>query len=164
VVTKGKVYKGFLGRSGMEPNKGLKIVAYDDDFHAISQRYLHFAPENDVQIVYFRQGFEDQDRIDRELEDYSIPKNLVTVVEMDELFELALKRKTPEQTGIPFPQDADKYFVDGLGYCRERGGSIGEAGFVPIAAQLPNDKVTIISQDHHACEDAEKLGYSAEGD
>lgn len=145
-----------------------RIVAYDDDAMAIRSRYARMAGDNDVQLVYFtRDGNEQIGR--EELARYGVPKELAglaTIVHKDIIFDLATDRVTAEQSGIPFPQDADQYFIDGLDYFREGKNEmeIGRFGFVPIASRLPKEKVTINSKDHKTCEDAVKLGYNVKGE
>lgn len=145
-----------------------RIVAYDDDVMAIRSRYVRLLRDNDVQLVYFiRNGDEQAGRT--ELASYGVPKELAglaTIVDRDMIFKLVAGRVNDEQSGIPFPQNADQYLIDGLGYFREGKNEMemGRFGFVPIASRLPKERVTIISSDHKACEDAEKLGYNVKAE
>jgi hypothetical protein len=140
-----------------------RIIAYDDDAMAIRDRYVGLARDNDVQLVYFAgDGNEQAGRA--ELIAHGVPKELAglaTILRSDATEDLGLGLITEEQSGIPFPQDADQYIVDGLNYFREGKNEmeIGRTGFVAIASRLPKNRVIIMSLDHHTREDAKKLGY-----
>jgi len=143
-----------------------KIIAYDDDSYAINNRYVRMARDNDFQLVYFTRDGDEQTGKEELLRE-GIPQSLIdltVVVDEDMIFELGMGNITAKESGIPFPQDADRYFIDGLNYNREeeKFGKVkmGKRGFIPIASRLPKDKVTILSLDHKACEDAKRLGYN----
>ena len=139
-----------------------RIVAYDDDAMAIRDRYARMARDSDVQLVYFWNDGDEQ-RGRRELEQKEVPTelaNLATVINKNIILKLALGLVDVEQSGIPFPQEADQYFIDGLNYFRNDN-KIGYSGFVPIASRLPKDRVTIVSSSHKACDDAVTLGYKS---
>ncbi len=138
-----------------------KIVIYDDDANAVRERYSHMSSEKDVQLVFLINGG-DEEEARKRLQDREIPEGLVEktiVADKDMIYELAAGRATTEDCGIPFPQDADKYFVDGLDY-EGRGNEMGRLGFIQIASRLPKERVTIISLDHNTRDHAKRLDYS----
>jgi hypothetical protein len=142
-----------------EDTKKQKIVAYDDDALAIKERYSGLISDNDLHVVYFTSLDRGVEQIKDRLEKGGFPKDLVTIVDKRKIFDLAMGEGS-EETEVPFPQDADQYFIDGLGYDRR----IGVNGFVAVAKHLPKEKVTIVSADHETVEDAQRLGYSARQD
>jgi len=138
-----------------------KIVVYDDDARAVRNRYSKMSCENDVRLIYLVDGGNEEEGR-KKLRGGEVAEGLVEktiVADKNMIYELAGGRTTTEDCGIPFPQDADKYFVDGLGY-EGKGNEFGVCGFVQIASRLPKEKVTIISLDHHTCDHAKKFGYS----
>jgi len=140
----------------MNTTEGLRIVAYESDAEAIKDRYLHLTSENDLRIIYLTS---DPDNAESDLQMFDIPSEVVTVIDRSHLIELEFRMKPPEETGIPFPQDVDKYFVgDSLGFHGER------PAFISVAEQLPHDRVTIVSLDSRVLYTARELGYSVQAD
>jgi len=129
-----------------------KIIAYDDDISDIQRRYLPLARDNDISVIYFARlcGQKLEDFVNRtlpnRLELCGISRELIfAALDHQDLIKL---RFDPETSEIPFPQDADVYFVDGLA-----GGSRA------VAAKLPKERVTVISKDYETILDAQRLGY-----
>ena len=134
-----------------------RIVIYDDDINAIVDRDMRYVGEARIQVVYFKHSSESDRGIMDSLQKVGVSKDLVTIISNDELFNLAIDNITNVQ--IPFPQDADRYIIDGLGYSE---GSKG--GFPCIASRLPKGKVLILSTDPRTRMKAREMGYNAERD